>query len=127
IGHTAKSGIYWGLRDEKEKSPDVRKKGAEPKNLRKGAMTIQLDDRPAAKVFIVRSAQDDPVYMDRFGFFNLQLYHQCLDLYISDLTVNGHKVDLSKDPGWEAKGNRVEFLEQDFQREDFGYSETNWS
>jgi hypothetical protein len=55
------------------------------------------------------------------------MYHQYLDLYLSDLTVNGHKVDLSNDPGWQAHGNRVQFAEQDFQREDFGYSETNWA
>jgi hypothetical protein len=90
-------------------------------------MIIQLDDGPAIKAFTNRDAQNLPVYMDRFGLFNLQLYHQHLDLYLSDLTVNGHKVDLSKDPGWEGHGNRVQFAEQDFQRENFGYSETNWA
>jgi hypothetical protein len=65
--------------------------------------------------------------MDRFGLFNFQLYHKRIDLYLSDLTVNGHKVDLSKDPAWEGRGNRVQFAEQDFQRQDYGYSETNWA
>jgi hypothetical protein len=57
----------------------------------------------------------------------MQLYHQFIDLYIGDLMVNGHKVDLSKDPGWEGSGNRVRFVEQDFHRQDYGYSETNWA
>ena len=65
--------------------------------------------------------------MDRFGLFNLQMYHQSIGLYLTDLTVNGEKIDLSKDPGWEARNNRVEFVEQDFQREDYGFCETNWA
>jgi hypothetical protein len=95
--------------------------------MRHGAMILQLDDGPAFNVFTDRDAQDDPVYMDRFGLFNLQMYHQYLDLYLTDLTVNGHKLDLTKDPAWEGQGNRIEFAEQDFQRESFGYSETNWA
>jgi hypothetical protein len=94
---------------------------------RQGAATLQVDDHPPIKLFMVANEIGRPVYMDRFGLFNLQLYHQYIDLYIGDLTVNGHKVDLSKDPGWEAKGNRVKFVEQDFQRQNFGYSETNWA
>src|SRR4029453_9777221 len=82
---------------------------------------------PPIKIFMVKDEIDRPVYMDRFGLFNVQLYHQYLDLYIGDLTVNGYKMDLSKDPNWEGKGNRVEFVEQDFQRQDFGYSQTNWA
>ena len=59
--------------------------------------------------------------MDRFGLFNFQLYHEYIDPYVSDLTVNGHKVDLSKDPGWQGQGNHVQFAEEDFQRENYGY------
>jgi hypothetical protein len=36
-------------------------------------------------------------------------------------------VDLSRDPGWEGRGNRTRFVERDFQRQDFGYSATNWA
>jgi hypothetical protein len=65
--------------------------------------------------------------MDRFGVFNFQMYHNPITFFLSDLTVNGHKLDLSKDPGWEGHGNHVQFAEQDFQRQDFGYSESNWA
>jgi hypothetical protein len=41
--------------------------------------------------------------------------------------VNGHKVNLSKDPGWQVEGNRVQFSEQEFHQENFGYSETKWA
>src|SRR5437762_7774292 len=105
-------GIFWGL----PKQPASQ-----------GVMTIELDNGRPFKCFISKAGHDGPVSMDRFGLFNLQLYHQSIDLFMSDLEVNGHKVDLSKDPGWEAQGNRVQFAEQDFQRENFGFSETNFA
>ena len=92
-----------------------------------GAITLQVDDSRPFKYFIKKSGQDEPVYMDRFGLFNYQMYHQYIDLYLSDLTVNEHKVDLGKDPGWEGQGNRVQFVEQDFHRQNYGFSETNWA
>jgi hypothetical protein len=65
--------------------------------------------------------------MDRFGIFNMQIYHRVARFFVSDLTVNGTRIDLSKDPGWDGRGNHVTFVERDFQRQDFGYSETNWA
>jgi hypothetical protein len=94
---------------------------------RQGAMILEVDDHLPYKMFISKSAHREPVYMDRFGIFNFQMYHNAITFFASDLTVNGHKVDLSKDPGWEARGNRVQFAEQDFHRQDYGYSETNWA
>ena len=90
-------------------------------------MILEVDDRLPYKMFISKSSHGEPVYMDRFGIFNFQMYHDSLTFFLSDLTINGHKVDLSKDPGWEGRDNRVEFAEQDFQRQDYGYSETNWA
>jgi len=128
IGTTAWSGYFWGLSDEKQRTRSRDgSEAAEAESLRGGAMTLQLDDMRPFKVFLWKQSQDQPVFMDRFGLFNLQLYHHYIDLYLADLTVNGHKVDLGKDPGWEGRGNRVQFLEEDFQRQDFGYSETNWA
>src|SRR2546423_1010063 len=149
IGTTAWNGYFWGAREERErpnrgqkneagasrvrgqkKAPEegqAEEQAGEGKSLRGGAMIVQVDDGPAIKIFIFKQSQNDPVYMDRFGLFNLQMYHQSIDLYMSDLTVNGHKVDLSKDPGWDGQGNRVQFVEQDFHRENYGFSETNWA
>jgi hypothetical protein len=90
-------------------------------------MTLEVDDHLPYKMFISKSSHREPVYMDRFGIFNFQMYHNAITFFASDLTVNGHKVNLSKDPAWEARGNRVEFAEQDFHRQDYGYSETNWA
>jgi hypothetical protein len=111
IGRTSWSGYFWFFKEDKGKD--------------KGSMTMQLDGGQPFKFFIRN--QDEPVSMDRFGLFNLQMYHQSIGLYLTDLTVNGEKIDLSKDPGWEGKDNRVQFVEQDFQREDYGFSETNWA
>jgi hypothetical protein len=94
---------------------------------RLGAMILEIDDHQPYKVFIAKSAHKEPLYMDRFGMFNFQMYHNPITFFFSDLTVNGHKVDLSKEPGWEGRGNRVEFAEQDFHRQDYGFSETNWA
>jgi hypothetical protein len=94
---------------------------------RQGVMILEVDDHLPYKMFIAKSAHKEPVFMDRFGIFNFQMYHNPIRFFVSDLTVNGHKVDLSKDPGWEGRGNRVEFAEQDFHRQDYGYSETNWA
>jgi hypothetical protein len=94
---------------------------------RQGVMILEVDDGLPYKMFISSRSPDEPVYMDRFGLFNFQMYHNPITFFLSDLTVNGHKVDLSKDPGWEGHGNRVQFAEQDFQRQDYGYSESNWA
>jgi hypothetical protein len=117
IGGTSWSGYFWGIREGLRGKPDGRR----------GAMILQVNDGPAFKIFVFKEAHDEPVFMNRFGLFNLQMYHQYIDLYLSELVINGHRVDLSKEPGWESHGNRVRFVEQDFQRQDFGYSETNWA
>ncbi|WP_428938593.1 hypothetical protein [Fontivita pretiosa] len=105
-----------------------------------GAVTFQLDEGRKYVAFLPKEYQDEPMLIDRFGIFNFQLYGRhwefydnestgtTCEFYIGDLTVNGKKIDLSKDPGWEGVGNRVTFVDRDFHgRHHFGYSETNWA
>jgi len=87
----------------------------------KGAVSVQVDDGEEFRTYLPAALQEQPVTLDRFGIFNMQLYHGAMSFQISDLAVNGQKIDLSKDPGWEGKGNRTEFVERDFQRQNFGY------
>jgi hypothetical protein len=94
---------------------------------RKGSITFKLDDGRQYRDWLPSALHDGPVSMDRFGIFNMQIYHRVARFFVSDLTVNGTKIDLGKDPGWDGRGNRVTFIERDFQRQDFGYSETNWA
>lgn len=93
----------------------------------KGRITAQFDGGRPHKFFLLKEHRASPLALDRFGIFNLQMYHGFLEFYVSDLTVNGHKIDLAQDPHWDGRGNQVEFVERDFQRQDFGYSQTNWA
>ncbi|MGE5310958.1 MAG: hypothetical protein ACM3MN_04380, partial [Nitrospirota bacterium] len=94
---------------------------------RKGSITFQLDEGLQYRDWLPPALHDGPVSMDRFGIFNMQIYHQMTRFFVSDLTIDGTKVDLRKDPGWDGRDNRVTFVERDFQRQDFGYSATNWA
>lgn len=92
----------------------------------RGAITLEVDGR-AYKSFIDKEHRGQHTQFDRFGIFNFQLYSRSFYLAVSDLIVNGQPIDLSRDPGWQGYFNRVQFVEQDFQRQDFGYSQTNWA
>jgi hypothetical protein len=96
------------------------------KNL-KGAVAVQVDSGEIFRTYLDADLRDTPVVLDRFGIFNMQLPGGSLSFHISDLTVNGQRIDLSKDPGWESHGNRAQFVERDFVRQNFGYSETDFS
>jgi hypothetical protein len=94
---------------------------------RKGLVSIQIDNGREYRDWLPIWLRNAPVSMDRFGIFNMQIYHSMIQLYVADLTVNGKKVNLTENPNWEGRGNRFQFLEEDFQRQNFGYSETNWA
>jgi len=105
-------GPYWQLKQDKEEL--------------KGAVTVQLDGGQEFRTYLSAKLRDQPVALDRFGIFNMQLSGGAVKFHVSDLAVNGRKIDLGKDPGWEGRGNRTQFVERDFQRQNFGYSpETN--
>jgi len=88
----------------------------------KGAVSVQIDGGQEYRTFLPRGLRDQQVMLDRFGIFNMQLYHGAMNFEVSDLAVNGQKIDLSKDPGWEGRGHRTAFMERDFQRQNFGFS-----
>lgn len=94
---------------------------------RKGLVTIQIDNGREYRDWLPLWLRNAPVSMDRFGIFNMQIYHRMIQFYVADLKVNGKSVNLTDNPGWEGCGNRVQFFEEDFQRQNFGYSETNWA
>ena len=114
VGHWLRKGIdtYW----RRQRPEDY-----------KGEIKLQIDDQ-SYKTFLIPGMQDSETVIDRFGIFNFQVYHGRLEFYVGDLTVNGHKLDLTQDPRWEGQGNRVTFVEPDFhEKMDFGYSQTNWA
>jgi hypothetical protein len=94
----------------------------------RGQVSFQLDDGPVYQRFLEPPFADELVVMDRFGIFNYQLYHGTMEFYLGDLVVNGQPIDLTRDPHWDGRGNRVTFIEPDFhERMNFGFSETNWA
>ncbi len=88
----------------------------------KGEVIVQVDGGRKFRMYLPSELRDQPVALDRFGIFNMQLYHGAIKFHVSDLAVNGRKIDLSNDPSWEDHGNHTQFAERDFQRQNFGYS-----
>jgi hypothetical protein len=74
------------------------------------------------------SIRREALTLDRFGIFNFQLPGGPTEFYLSDLTLNGRRIDLSADPHWEGHGNHAQFVERDFHaRQNFGFSRTNFA
>ena len=93
-----------------------------------GRITLQIDDGPPHADFLDRSIRSEPAKFDRFGVFNFQLPGGAMKFALSELAINGKKIDLSRDPGWESHGNHAMFVERDFHaKQDFGYSPTNFA
>jgi hypothetical protein len=104
----------------------------EPKrNLEKvqGRLTFQLDEEPVHYYYLDAGIRDEPTVMDRFGLWNFQIPEgRSVEFYVSDLVVNGQKIDLSRDPNWQGMNNRISFVERDFHPgQNYGYSQTNWA
>lgn len=79
-------------------------------------------------VFIRKEIRNAPTELNRFGLFNIQRYGESIEMYLSDLVINGIKLDLSQDPHWEGRNNRATWIEPNFQSmNNFGFSQTNWA
>jgi hypothetical protein len=94
-----------------------------------GRLTFQLDREPVQHYFLDAGIRDEPTVMDRFGLWNFQIPEgRSCEFYVSDLIINGQKIDLSKDPNWQGMNNRISFVERDFHPgQNYGYSQTNWA
>lgn len=94
----------------------------------KGRITFQFDNNPPVSYFLLPGHQEEPTCLNRFGVYNMQIYSGSLEFYLADLIVNGEKIELSQDPHWDGRNNRVTFRQKDFHaRQNFGYSQTNWA
>ncbi|MFC1549994.1 hypothetical protein ACFL46_01735 [Candidatus Neomarinimicrobiota bacterium] len=101
-------------------------KELEPEKI-KGKVTFTFDGE-SVSYFLIPGHQELPTIINRFGFWNMQIYTGSLKFYVSDLIVNNKKIDLSQDPYWQGFNNRVTFKEDDFHaRQNFGFTNTNWS
>lgn len=94
----------------------------------RGAVTLRIDGSKPQRMYLAPGHRDEPLVLDRFGVVNWQTNGYPLEFALTDLTINGHRVSLAQDPGWEGWGNHVSFVETDFHsRQDFGFRETNWA
>lgn len=94
----------------------------------KGRIIFWFDDHKPVSFFLLPGHQEEPSQIDRFGVWNHQIYHGSMEFYLSGLEINGEKIDLSKDPYWDGRNNRMTFKQTDFHaRQNFGYSQTNWA
>jgi hypothetical protein len=70
----------------------------------------------------------DGAVFDRFGIVNQQTTGDGMELYFDDIEINGQRFAFDSDPGWEGKGNRVEFRDRVRRPfHDLGFSETDYA
>jgi len=94
----------------------------------RGRITFRLDDLPPVSYYLLPGHREEPTKIDRFGVWNMQVYHGSMEFYIADLVVNGERIELDQDPHWDGLNNHVSFVQRDFHaRQNFGYSQTNWA
>ena len=116
VDHWYRKGSYhlWDIEKESEKM--------------KGRITFKFDDYPAVSYFLLPGHREELSIINRFGVYNMQVYRGSMEFYLSDLVVNDQKIDLSQDPHWQGRGNKVTFIQDDFHaRQNFGYAQTNWA
>jgi hypothetical protein len=93
-----------------------------------GKVTLTIDQEVPYVFWLDTEIREAPFELTRFGLFNIARFGEWVELYLGDLTVNGSKIDLTKDPHWEGRNNRVRYVEPNFQAmNDYGYSQTNWA
>ncbi|GMW01880.1 MAG: hypothetical protein AMXMBFR84_30160 [Candidatus Hydrogenedentota bacterium] len=71
----------------------------------------------------------DGATFDHFGLFNIVKHADGPGrMWIRDLTVNGESIDLSSDPQWDRRRNRVRYYTEDVRpRFNFGFSKTSFA
>ncbi len=93
-----------------------------------GSMSCTFEDGKAAWDLLPGHRKEGATF-DRFGLVNvMKSVDNAGHAWISDLTINGEKVDLNRDPDWDAYGNRRTYQTTNIRpRFDFGYSETQYA
>jgi len=94
----------------------------------KGAMSCTFEDLEASWDLLPGHREEGATF-DRFGLLNvMKSVDNQGQAWISDLTINGERIDLSEDPEWDAYGNRRKYFTTNIRpRFDFGYSESQFA
>jgi hypothetical protein len=93
-----------------------------------GTIRFILDnDEPVVTTLPVGFKQEGAVF-DRFGLMNIHKAGHPLQVYIGDLTYGGKAVDLSHDPEWRGRGNRITYQDRELTgAQGFGFSDTDYA
>jgi hypothetical protein len=87
-----------------------------------GLITFTLDGKKYERAFATGHKEDGATF-DQFGIFNQQSSGNGLEVYFSDLVIDG-KPETAFD-SWQGKGNKAEFPERVVRPfHDFGFSQT---
>jgi hypothetical protein len=90
-----------------------------------GAGTITLEFDGAVTTQELRPEhRRQGALINRFGLFSAQLPGNELTAYLDDLVIDGRRIDLSRDPDWEGRGNRAFADPVHYGANDFGYRRT---
>jgi hypothetical protein len=90
-----------------------------------GQLVATFDDLAPVTVTLTPEFRKQ-ITIDRFGLINEQKSGRPMTFYLGELEVNGKKIDLTNDPGWEGNGNRVMFEDREQAGEqNFGYRATS--
>jgi hypothetical protein len=93
----------------------VKGDGATPANFENRKLTVDI---PA-------ELRKDGATFNRLGMMNLLVDGGVATMYFDDLSYNGKTEDFSREPGWDASGNRTTFTEREPHGvQNFGFSET---
>jgi hypothetical protein len=93
-----------------------------------GRVSLRFDGEVPYVFWFDEEVRRAPADFDRFGLFNIARYGTHVELYLADLMVNGHKLDLTQDPHWEGQNNESRYTEPSFHAmQNYGWSQTNWA
>jgi hypothetical protein len=89
-----------------------------------GLITFILDGATYTQPLLDGHRQDGAEF-NRFGLFNLQTTGNGMEVYVSDLVLDGKPIDSTNATGWDAHGNKTEFEDRHLRPyHDFGWNRT---
>jgi hypothetical protein len=97
-------------------------------NNGQGSVSVSIDGERAI-CHLDAGHKADGATFDRFGLLSIPKHFDGGgELWLDDITVNGQKEDFSRDPNWEATGNRRTYKTPSVRpRFDFGFSDTHFA
>lgn len=76
-----------------------------------GLITFSLDGNPWL-LPLGEGDKLDGASFNRFGILNQQLSGDGMEVWFADLVLDGERIDLARDPQWEARGAKAEFMDR---------------